>query len=64
MTVLALLASTVTLANMEVNNAQFVEYLAKEKVNLTIAINAEKLAIPPANEAQLAEQIVRNGKMR
>lgn len=64
MLVLSCLLSSSASASMEGNNAQFVEYLAKEKINLTIAINAGKLALVPNSETQLREMVLRNNNMR
>lgn len=57
---IACFISPCTFASPEANTAQFVEYLASEKVQLTIAINEIKRMTPPLDEQQLLENIKNN----
>lgn len=59
---LALLSSKAW-AVPEDNTLQFMEYLAKEKTNLTVAINAGKMVAAPTDEATLDKSIQENTKL-
>jgi len=56
---LALLFSK-AFAAPEDNTLQFMEYLAKEKINLTLAINAGKMSAQPADETALNKEMQEN----